>query len=81
MVAAVCSVIFCSLETLWLRLLGRRRVQQQAIAELAGLPANHPYQKATLELVYNLQENLRVKQNINKDDRELLYAIRATLSA
>jgi len=47
-------------QTLWLRLLGRGSVQSQAIAELSALPLDHPYQKATLELVYNLRENLRM---------------------
>ncbi|KAF3885723.1 DUF4351 domain-containing protein, partial [Tolypothrix bouteillei] len=62
-------------ETLWLRLLGRGKVQQQAILELVELPENHPYQKATLELVYNLQENLRINQDIDKDDRELIMRL------
>jgi hypothetical protein len=36
-------------ETLWLRLLGRGTVQQQAIEEINLLSPNHPFQKATLE--------------------------------
>ncbi len=67
-------------ETLWLRLLGRGSVQSQAIVELQALPLNHPYQKATLELVYNLRENLRVNQELEEDDRELMGATRTTLS-
>ncbi|WP_260446951.1 hypothetical protein, partial [Nostoc sp. 2RC] len=55
-------------ETLWLRLLGRGSVQSQAIVELQALPLNHPYQKATLELVYNLRENLRVNQELEADE-------------
>ncbi|MCC5629753.1 DUF4351 domain-containing protein [Nostoc sphaeroides CHAB 2801] len=62
-------------ETLWLRLLGRGSVQSQAIIELQGLPLNHPYQKATLELVYNLRENLRVNQELEADDRELVMRL------
>ncbi|GAB1542328.1 hypothetical protein NUACC21_50020 [Scytonema sp. NUACC21] len=62
-------------ETLWLRLLGRGRVQEQAIIELQGLPGDNPYQKATLELIYNLRENLRVNQNIDEDDRELIMRL------
>ncbi|MUG95991.1 DUF4351 domain-containing protein [Scytonema sp. UIC 10036] len=62
-------------ETLWLRLLGRGQVQEQAILELAGLPSDHPYQQATLELVYDLRENLRVNRDINKDDRELIMRL------
>lgn len=62
-------------ETLWLRLLGRGSTQEQAIVELQALPLNHPYQKATLELVYNLRENLRVNQELESDDRELIMRL------
>ncbi|MBE8991747.1 DUF4351 domain-containing protein [Nostoc sp. LEGE 12450] len=62
-------------ETLWLRLLGRGSVQSQAIVELQALPLDHPYQKATLELVYNLRENLRVNQELEADDRELIMRL------
>ncbi|MCF4968966.1 DUF4351 domain-containing protein [Nostoc sp. CMAA1605] len=62
-------------ETLWLRLLGRGNVQSQAIIELQALPLNHPYQRATLELVYNLRENLKVNQELEADDRELIMRL------
>lgn len=62
-------------ETLWLRLLGRGTVQSQAILELQALPLNHPYQQATIELVYNLRENLRVNQQLQADDRELIMRL------
>lgn len=62
-------------ETLWLRLLGRGSVQEQAIIELQALPLNHPYQKATLELVYNLRQNLRINQQLEEDDRELIMRL------
>ncbi|MFW9258734.1 DUF4351 domain-containing protein [Nostoc sp. CALU 546] len=62
-------------ETLWLRLLGRGSVQSQAIIELQALPLDHPYQKQTLELVYNLRENLRVNQELEADDRELIMRL------
>ena len=39
-------------ETLWLRLLGKGRVQEKAISELKNLPANHPKKNNILELVY-----------------------------
>jgi hypothetical protein len=50
-------------------------VQSQAIVELQALPLDHPYQKATLELVYNLRENLRVNQELEADDRELVMRL------
>jgi hypothetical protein len=65
----------CTQETLWLRILGRGRVQQQAIDELARLPANHAFVEVTLELLYSLQQNLRINQNIEKEDRELVMRL------
>jgi len=62
-------------ETLWLRILGRGSVQSQAIVELSNLPLNHPYKQATLELVYNLRQNLRINQNLESDDRELIMRL------
>ena len=62
-------------ETLWLRLLGRGSVQEQAIIELQALPLNHPYQQATLELVSNLRENLRINEELEDDDRELVMRL------
>ncbi|MGH7998653.1 MAG: DUF4351 domain-containing protein [Brasilonema sp.] len=62
-------------ETLWLRVLGRGTVQNQAIDEFVALPANHPFRKAALELLYNLQKNLLVAQNPEEDDRELVMRL------
>lgn len=62
-------------ETLWLRLLGRGRVQEQAILELQDLPPSNPFQQATLKLVYNLRENLRANQNLEEEDRELIVRL------
>ena len=62
-------------ETLWLRLLGRGRVQEQAIEELQQLPPSNPFQQATLKLVYNLRQNLRANQNLEEDDRELIMRL------
>ncbi|MBW4613465.1 MAG: DUF4351 domain-containing protein [Desmonostoc vinosum HA7617-LM4] len=65
----------CIPETLWLRILGRGTVQQQAIDELEALPSNHPFQRATLELLYNLQQNLVMSQTGESDDRELVMRL------
>ena len=64
-------------ETLWLRLLGRGTVQKRAIDELAALPSNQLYVKITLELLYNLQQNLRINQSpeIETEDRELIMRL------
>jgi hypothetical protein len=62
-------------ETLWLRILGRGKVQQQAIDELEALSSNHPFRRATLELLYNLQQNLAMSQIEESDDRELIMRL------
>ncbi|MDF5728064.1 MAG: hypothetical protein PUP92_08480, partial [Rhizonema sp. PD38] len=62
-------------ETLWLKILGRGSIQEKAILELQSLPADHPFRQATLELVYNLQKNLRVSQPLEADDRNLIMRL------
>jgi hypothetical protein len=62
-------------ETLWLRIIGRGNVQKQAIDELEALIPDNPLRKAALELLYNLQQNLQVTQNQDKEDRELLMRL------
>ena len=62
-------------ETLWLRVLGRGTVQKQAIDELISLPENYPFYQVMLELLYNLQQNLRINQNSEPEDRELIMRL------
>src|SRR5690349_20648536 len=62
-------------ETLWLRVLGRGKVQQQAIDELAALDPDDPLKLTTLELFYQLQENLNINQPIETEDRELIMRL------
>jgi hypothetical protein len=35
-------------------------LQKRAIDELETLPTNYPFQQATLELLYNLQQTLKI---------------------
>lgn len=44
--------------------------------ELEALPSNHPFRRATLELLYNLRQNLQVNQNSEEDDRELIMRLK-----
>jgi hypothetical protein len=65
-------------ETLWLRLLGRGRVQQQAIDELEALPENLPYRWIVLELLSNLRVNLESEESeygSDPEDRELVMRL------
>lgn len=62
-------------ETLWLRLLGKGRVQQRAIDELAALPTDNLLRSNTLKLLYNLQLNLSVLQDRDPEDRDLIMRL------
>lgn len=66
-------------ETMWLRMLGKGRVQQEAIAQLTGLPTDNLLRGNALELLYNLQANLQANLVNNteesQEDRELVMAI------
>jgi hypothetical protein len=66
-------------ETMWLRVLGKGKVQQEAIAELTALPVGNPLRANSLELLYNLQANLQANlasnTEVSQEDRELVMAI------
>jgi predicted transposase/invertase (TIGR01784 family) len=63
------------LETLWLRVLGRGRVHKEAIDELEALSENNPFRQRALELLYTLQKSLKLKQDIESEDRELIMRL------
>jgi hypothetical protein len=67
-----------TIETLWLRLLGRGTVQERAFAELYALPKDHPYRELSIRHVAVLQKNLKVRQNLSKDLREVTMALAIT---
>ncbi|MFP5271376.1 flagellar assembly protein H [Coleofasciculus sp.] len=64
-------------ETLWLRLLGKGTVQQQAIEEITALPEDSQMRQSTLELLYDLQANLQANQDqkLDTEERELIMAL------
>lgn len=62
-------------ETLWLRILGKGKVQQQAINELAALPENEPIRGVVLELLNNLKTILEVNQNLEPEERDLIMRL------
>ncbi len=67
-----------TLDTLWLRLLGRGRVQKRAIQELMALPKNHPYRQSTLRHIAVLQKNLEARENLTKDLRGVIMTLSIT---
>ncbi|MFN6559122.1 MAG: hypothetical protein RMY28_004870 [Nostoc sp. ChiSLP01] len=62
-------------ETLWLRILGKGRVQQQAIDELEALPRNNPLRSKAIDLLLSLKTTLEVNQNIDDEDRDLIMRL------
>ncbi|MBO3460298.1 hypothetical protein G4P69_16705 [Aetokthonos hydrillicola CCALA 1050] len=62
-------------ETLWLRLLGKGRVQQQAIEEVQALDSNNPLRGKAIDLLANLKTTLEVNQNLDVEDRELIMQL------
>jgi len=62
-------------ETLWLRLLGRGKVQKRAIEEVHALPSDHPLKDIVLELIYSLLTDLGEESQLNQEDRELLMEL------
>lgn len=65
----------CTEETLWLRILGKGRVQQQAIDELETLPQNNPLCSKAIDLLLNLKITLEFNQNIDEEDRDLIMRL------
>jgi hypothetical protein len=62
-------------ESLWFRLLGKGKVQERAIAEVAALPINHPDRDNVLDLLGNLRVTLEAKINIEPEERELIMQL------
>jgi hypothetical protein len=62
-------------DTLWFRLLGKGKVQQQAISEVAALPVDSPYRTDALKLFGNLRIILEAQQSRKIEDRELIMQL------
>ena len=61
-----------SQDTLWLRVLGKRRTQQQAIEELLELPKESPLRRNILEILANWRINVDSSERLSNADRELI---------
>jgi len=70
-------------ETLWLRILGKGRVQEQAKLlrsrfandELEAMPATNPLRNAVLELLGSLKTILETSQDLDREDRGLIMRL------
>ncbi len=69
-----------TLETLWLRILGRDRVQQKAIDELEALPPDNQFRLNALLLLSSLRGNLEESSKLEVEDRELIMRLSPLLS-
>lgn len=59
-------------ETLWLRILGRDGVQQQAIAELLKLPTDDPQRSRVLQLLVNWRITLELSSELAQEEKGLM---------
>lgn len=60
-------------ETLWIRLLGRGRAQQEAVEDLLQLLVGHPYREVALEELSRwYTETVRREPDLSREDKELL---------
>ncbi|MEH1834486.1 MAG: hypothetical protein V7L29_21025 [Nostoc sp.] len=57
------------------RILGKGRVQQQAIVQLEALPQNNPLRSKAIDLLLNLEITLEFNQNIDEEDRDLIMRL------
>ncbi|WP_293059059.1 hypothetical protein [Okeania sp. SIO2B3] len=64
-----------TLDTLWLRILGRGRVQQEAIDELEALPPDNQFRLNALLSLSSLRSNLEVSSELEEQDRELIMRL------
>ncbi len=62
-------------ETLWFRLMGRGKVQQQAMAEVAALPDNHIYRYNALNLLLSYTVELEARQDTEQEERDLIMQL------
>lgn len=61
-------------DTLWLRLLGRGRVQQRAFQELAALDSKHPFRTCTLGALDRYRRRLAMRPSLSPEELELIRA-------
>jgi hypothetical protein len=62
-------------DTVWFRVLGRGKIQQEAIDEIAALPADSPYRNGVLALFSTLKVMLESRTNREADETELLMKL------
>jgi Domain of unknown function (DUF4351) len=61
--------------SLWFRLLGKGKVQSQAINEVAALPPDNPYRQNALDLLGNLKVILEARAIIEPEEQNLIMQL------
>jgi hypothetical protein len=61
--------------SLWFRLLGKGKVQSQAIEEVAALPPDNPYRQNALDLLGNLKVILEARAIIEPEEQSLIMQL------
>jgi hypothetical protein len=61
-----------TLETLWLRILGKGETQRQAVSELLSLDQNNPLRRNIQELITSWRITVINQTNLTEDDQEVI---------
>ncbi|WP_414565618.1 MULTISPECIES: hypothetical protein [unclassified Anabaena] len=61
-----------TVETLWLRILGKGETQRQAVSELLSLPQNNPLRRDIQELITSWRITVINQENLTEDDQEVI---------
>jgi predicted transposase/invertase (TIGR01784 family) len=65
-------------ETLWLRLLGRGKTQDQGVRELLELPQGNIFRQTVLELLISWRVNMEINNTLETEDREVFMTLSQT---
>ncbi len=65
-------------ETLWLRLLGRGKTQDQAVRELLELPQGNAFRENVLELLISWRVSMEINNILETEDREVFMTLSQT---
>jgi predicted transposase/invertase (TIGR01784 family) len=65
-------------ETLWLRLLGRGKTQDQAVREVLELPQGDAFRQNILELLISWRVSMEITNTLETEDREVFMTLSQT---
>ncbi len=64
--------------TLWLRLLGKGKTQNQAVGELLELPIGNNYRQNVIELLLSWRVSVEIQNILEEEDREVFMTLSQT---